>query len=166
MQGSYRYYNDSYGNEYRYSTQKQSDGKYVVEIVKLRKIGLHRYADKVVKKRSFAKKKTAIQYCGKASRKASIHQDEVLERRRIAKDKRKAEKKANQPKGKERSSIEYTKKIKHTKELIKKIDEKTKALDSKKKALLSRRKTHEKKLKYYQKTFKKIRQQIYDEVEV
>lgn len=166
MMGNYRYYNDSYGNEYRYSVEKQSDGKYHVEIVKLRKAGLHRYREVITKKRSFAKKRTAIVYCGRMSRKASEHQDKVLKKREEAKAKRKAEKKAKEPKGKERTKIQYKKKAEHTKELIKNIDKKIKEVESKKKALVSRRKTYEKKLKYYQKAFKKVRQQLYDEIEV
>lgn len=166
--GNYRYYNDSYGNEYRYSVEKQSDGKYHVEIVKKCSIPkeLHRYREVITKKRTFAKKKTAIDYCSKMSRKASKHQDEVLKKREEAKAKRKAEKKAKEPKGKERTKIQYKKKAEHTKELIKNIDKKIKEVESKKKGLLSRRKTYEKKLKYYQKAFKKVRQQLYDEIEV
>jgi len=162
MSGSYRYY-ESYGTQYRWTTTRQSDGKFHIKFVK----GLTKYPfSKTVKERTFAKKRLAIEYCLKASRKNRKHQDEVLKRRNETKEKRKAEKKATQPKGKEKSSIEYTKKVEHTKDLIKQMDKKIKTLDSKRKALVSRKKTHEKKLKYYQKAYKKIRQQIYDEVEV
>ena len=163
MTGSYRYYADSYGNQYQWTTTRQSDGKFHIKFVKVST--KYPYA-KTIKERTFVKKKTAIAYCLKACRKARNRQDKVLERRIDTRKKRKEQKMAEKPKGKERTKIEYAKKVKHVKDLIKKIDEKTKSLDSKRKALVSRKKSHVKKLKYYEKAYKKVRQQLYDEIEV
>ena len=161
---TYSYYEDHYNNEYRWSTTKESDGKFHAKIMKYRsERGWAKY--RCVKDRAFKLRKTAKAYCLNAVRKAKTHQAEVLKRRSEAKIKRKTLKLAKEPKGKEKSKIEYAKKAKHVKGLIAKIDLKIKALDSKRKALETRKKNYQKKHKYYVKAFVKVREQLYDEVD-
>jgi len=165
MDNNYSYFEDNYGNQYRWSTKKQSDGKFHVEFMKSKVRGGWEHLTKT-KERSFKQRKTAKAYCIKACRKARLHQSEVLKRREELKAKRKAEKKAKEPKGKEKSKINYKKKVEHTKELIKKINKKIKVAESKVQALETRKRTYTKKLKYYVKNYKKVRKQLYDEIEV
>jgi hypothetical protein len=158
---SFSYFQDSYGNEYQWSTTKQADGKFHIRFLKLKK-EFGRTVLKLVKERSFKQRQKAKAYCLKAYRKAKERQapilkkrnekyqireslrrkrqDEVLKKR----NEKKQERLALQPKGKEKSKIEAKNKVKHLKELIKKIDTKTKSLKT-------RRKTYAKKLKYYEK---------------
>jgi hypothetical protein len=164
----YSFFTDWNGNEYRWSKKKESDGKFHAIIIKrgvTSSYGGYGGKWKVVKKREFNLRRKAKAYCLTACRKAIEHQKIVSQRRSEKKQQRQQEKLAKQPKGKEKTKLEYAKKIAHVKELIKNIDGKIKKADSKTKALISRKKTYLKKLKYFDKAHSKIRQQMYDEIE-
>ena len=155
----YKYYEDLVGNEYRWTTKRQPDGKFHITFLKFNSSN---YELKVVKERKFAKKKLAIAYCQQACNKAKIKQrpilqkrsernaekykvkqklhEEALERRKEAKEKRDSLK----PKGREKAKIEAKAKKEHLIKLIKKTDTKLKSL-------ATRRKKYIKKLKYYDK---------------
>ncbi len=166
-----KYYADHYGNQYRWTTKKQNDGKFHVTFVQDKKFKTHHSTwneEVIVKHRSFRKKKTAIAYCLNASRKAKERQAPIIERRNkkyqerqvlrrknqdIALKKReekKQERLALQPKGKEKSKIEAKKNVEHYKKLIKKTDTKIKSLNT-------RKKNYKKKLKYYEKRVASMR---------
>lgn len=133
----YRYYEDLSGNQYRYTTHRQEDGKFHASI--------HRYYSgkrfyKKTKERAFTKKKLAIAWCVKAYSKARERQEQVRNARAI----RKKQRDDLKPKGKTKSKLIAQNKIKHYKGLQKKIDRKIKSLTT-------RRKNYDKKIKYYQK---------------
>ncbi|NIS94939.1 MAG: hypothetical protein GTN97_03315 [Nitrosopumilaceae archaeon] len=136
---NYRYYEDPYGNEYRWTTHKQADGKFHAKILKLK--GTQRYKQlRLVKSRSFSKKKSAIAYCLNAYLKAKKHQEKVLEKRA----ERKKIRQDSKPKGKKLSLIKAESNLKHYKKLKKKNETKIKSLNT-------RIKFYAKKIKYYEK---------------
>ena len=68
---NYSYFEDLYNNEYRWSTKKESDGKFHARIMKYRsEKGWAKY--KCVKDRGFKLRKTAKAYCLNACRKAKV----------------------------------------------------------------------------------------------
>ncbi len=133
----YRYYEDLSGNQYRYTTHRQEDGKFHASIYRYFS-GKRLY--KKTKERAFAKKKLAIAWCVKAYSKARERQEQVQNARAI----RKKQRDDLKPKGKTKSRLLAESKIKHYEGLQKKIDRKIKSLTT-------RRKSYAKKIKYYQK---------------
>jgi len=134
----YRYYEDLYGSQYRWTTHKQQDGKFHGTILKANHSGGW-LGFTTKKKRSFAKKKTAIAWCLKAYLKAKERQEKVFKARAV----RKKLRLDLEPKGVEKSLLIIGSKIKHYKQLQKKIDTKLKSLNT-------RRKNYGKKIKYYE----------------
>ena len=140
-QNRYRYYEDLYGNEYRWTTHPQDDGKFKATILKAKTLGgWLRYTK--TKERSFIKRKTAKAWCLKHCQKAKKHQSVVLD----ARVKRKQQRLDAKPKlTSTQISIKNTKdKIKHYETLQAKCDKKIKTLET-------RKKTYLKKIKYYNK---------------
>ena len=72
----YRYYEDLYGNEYRWNTHRQEDGKFKAWIVKAVKRKTL-WKSKTTKSRRFTKRKSAIARCLKASLKVKERQTKV-----------------------------------------------------------------------------------------
>jgi len=170
MNKNYAYYEDLYGNQYRWSTKKQNDGKFHINFFKLKKRTYAKlssdYELVLIKERSFKQRKTAKAYCLKAYRKAkqkqspivkkrnekmqerlalkSKHEAEVLERRKERLREAKEKRDSLKPKGREKAKIEAKAKKEHLLKLIKKTDTKIKSLTT-------RRKKYLKKLKYYDK---------------
>jgi len=78
----YRYYEDLYGNQYRWTTHKQSDGKFNAKILKLKSRDTRgNYSLITIKERHFKKKKSAIAWLLKACLKAKARQQKVLDDR-------------------------------------------------------------------------------------
>ena len=140
-QDRYRYYEDLYGNEYRWTTHKQDDGKFKATILKSKLSG-NWLTYKTTKERSFVKRKTAKSWCLKHCQKAKKHQRVVLD----ARTQRKQQRLDAKPKlTSTQISIKIAEdKVKHYKKLQVKCD-------SKIKTLLTRKKTYLKKIKYHEK---------------
>jgi len=135
----YRYYEDLYGNQYRWTTHKQGDGKFHATILKANHShGWLTYTTK--KQRSFTKRKTGKAWCLKAYLKAKERQEKVFKERA----ERKKVRLDLKPKGVEKSLLNVANKIKHFKQLQKKIDTKLKSLNT-------RRKNYGRKIRYYEK---------------
>ena len=136
-QSRYRYYEDLYNNQYRWTTHPQADGKYKATILKAKTSGNWLRFD-TKKTRYFKQRKSAKAYCLKAYLKAQEHQKEVIARREI----RKEEYKASKPKLTKSDKIQT--KINHLNHLVKKTETKVKAHTT-------RLRKYQKKIKYYQK---------------
>ncbi|KKM74810.1 hypothetical protein LCGC14_1396550 [marine sediment metagenome] len=141
--GRYRYYEDMYGNQYRWTTHRQKDGKFHATLKKAnttRRRGWLFYETK--KEKAFVKRKTAKSWCLKYVQKAKEHQAIVIN----AREARKQARLDAMPKftKKETAIKEAEKKIQHLKKLQAKSD-------SKIKALITRKRTHQKKIKYHEK---------------
>ncbi len=153
----HRYYEDLNLNQYMWTTHKQSDGKFHIIFKKFVR-GYRTYSGtyKVVKRRSFNKKKTAIAYCLKAYLKAKERQQKVLEGRA----KRKQARLDLKPKGKEKSKIEAKEKLAHFTELSWNIVRQRKDLEKKHKKQLrslgTRMINYNKKVKYYRKRVEQL----------
>jgi len=147
----YRYYEDLNGNQYRWTTHKQSDGKFNAKILKLKKYGRNSHSLIPTKVRNFSKKKSAIAWLLKAYLKAKERQQKVLEGRA----KRKQVRLDLKPKGKEKSKIEAKEKLAHFTELSWNIVRQRKDLEKKHKKQLrslgTRMINYNKKVKYYRK---------------
>lgn len=140
----YRYYADLYGNEYRWYTNKQDDGKFMARIYKISK---HPYIKNAHRKelkqeRRFAKRKTAKSWCLSNCLKARNHQRIVLENRKKRKQERQNAKPVATP---------QQKKIRHNNEKIKHYEDLIKKAETKIKSLRTRTKTYEKRIKYHKK---------------
>jgi len=152
INSKYRYYEDLYGNQYRWTTHKQSDGKFKAKILKLKsRDNRGNYSLVTIKERHFKKKKSAIAWLLKAYLKAKSRQQKVLDSRA----KRKQTRLDLKPKGKEKSRIEAQEKLKHFRGLSINVDRKRKELNKNYKKQLrsfaTRQKTYRKKAKYYKK---------------
>jgi len=141
----YRYYADLYGNEYRWTTHPQEDGKFKAIILKV-KISGDWLGHTITKTRYFVKRKTAKAWCLKHYLKANAHQKIVLD----ARAERKQERLDAKPKytKSEITIQESQKQIDHYNKLIAKADTKIKAANT-------RKKTYLKRIKYYQKRIEK-----------
>ena len=149
-QNRYRYYEDMYGNEYRWTTHKQEDGKFETTFLKYVRTKNWGHL-KVLKVKSFRKRKTAKSWCLKHVRKAKAHQKIVLD----ARAERKQVRLDAKPKyTKSEVAVQEAKgKIQHYNDLQKKCDRKIKTLET-------RKKTYKKKTKYYQGRVDKLNQPI------
>lgn len=140
-QSRYRYYADLYGNEYRWTTHPQEDGKFKVSIHKVKTSGAWlRYT--ITKKRYFVKRKTAKAWCLKHYLKANEHQKIVLDARADRKQQR-----INAKPKYTKSEVaiqEAQKHIAHYNTLVAKADTRIKRANT-------RKKTYLKRIKYYQK---------------
>ena len=147
----YRYYEDPYGNQYRWTTHKQSDGKFNAKILRLKKYGRGSHSLIPTKVRSFTKKKSAIAWLLKAYLKAKERQLNVIKARAIRKQARLDLK----PKGKDKSKIEAQEKLDHFRKLSWNIVKQRKDLEKKHKKQLrslgTRMINYNKKVKYYRK---------------
>ena len=140
-QSRYRYYEDLYNNEYRWTTHKQNDGKFKATILKAKTSGgWLRYTK--TKERSFVKRKTTKAWCLKHCQKAKKHQRIILDARAQRKQQR----------------LDAKPKLTATEVSIKNAEDKTQhykklqaKCDSKIKALLTRKKMYKKKIKYHEK---------------
>ena len=143
----HRYYEDLNLNQYSWTTHRQQDGKFHISFKKFVK-GYRTYVGtyKVVKRRSFSKKKTAIAYCLKAYLKAKTRQQKVLEGRA----KRKQLRLDLKPKlsSKQKSLQLAQDKRKHYEKLQKNLNKK---IDKQIKTLKTRIRTYQKKINYYKK---------------
>jgi hypothetical protein len=137
---NYRYYEDLYGNQYRWTTHKQSDGKFHARILKLKRQSKYYQQLRTTKSRAFAKKKSAITWCLKAYLKAKQRQEQVIK----ARGDRKKARDDLKPKGKQLSLLKVESNLKHYKQLKKKNETKIKSLNT-------RIKFYGKKIKYYEK---------------
>lgn len=148
----YRYYEDLYGNEYRWNTHRQEDGKFkawIVKAVAKKTWGNPQY--KTIKQRSFTKRKSAIAWCLKAYLKTKTRQRKVLDER----EKRKQTRLDLKPKGIEKSRIEAKEKLDHFRKLSWNIVKQRKDLQKKHekqlRSLGTRMINYNKKVKYYRK---------------
>ena len=140
-QDRYRYYEDLYDNEYRWTTHKQDDGKFKATTLKAKTSGNWlRYTK--TKERSFVKRKTAKSWCLKHCQKAKKHQRIVLD----ARTQRKQQRLDAKPK---LTSTEVS--IKNAKDKIQHYETLQVKCDKKIKTLQTRKKTYQKKIKYYNK---------------
>ena len=137
----FRYYEDLNLNQYRWTTHKQSDGKYHASYMKATQ---HRYnlSYKKLKTISFKRKRLAIAWCLKRYLKANERQHNVIKARAIRK-------KARLDSIPKQTKSQYAdEKLKHYQGLKKNLQKK---IDTKIKTLKTRMKTYDKKIKYYQK---------------
>ena len=151
----YRYYQDLYGNQYRWTTHKQVDGKFHARILKLKswhgRSVSKRYGSsyrqlRTTKRRTFTKKRSAIAWCLKAYLKAKEHQQNVINDRSIRKKRLDSIRLNSIPK---QTKSQYAdKKLKHYQDLKENLQKK---MDTKIKTLKTRMETYQKKIKYYQK---------------
>jgi len=140
-QNRYRYYADLYGNEYRWTTHKQEDGKFHATYLKL-KVSRNWHTLNVKKTRYFTKRSSAKAWCLKLVRKANKHQKIVIDARAVRKQQRLDAKPKLTPAQKAIKIAES--KIQHYKKLQVKCS-------TKMKSLVTRQKTYHKRIKYYQK---------------
>jgi len=147
-QDRYRYYADLYGNEYRWTTHKQEDGKFHATYLKL-KVSRNWHTLNVKKTRYFAKRSSAKAWCGKLVRKAKEHQKIVLDMRAERKQQRLDAKPKLTPTQKVIKIAES--KIQHYKNLQKKCDKKLRSLHT-------RNKTYQKRINYHKKRVEKFSQ--------
>ena len=142
----YRYFEDSYNNQYRYTTHRQEDGKFHATILKYRSKNMWATYTKI-KSRYFRKRKDAKSYCIKACRKATIHQDIVI-RARYERKKERLDAKPVYSKDQLRVQ-EAQRNINNYKKLISKAN-------TKMKTLTTRIKTYQKKTRVMQKRIDKV----------
>ena len=141
----YRYFEDLYGNQYRWTIYKQDDDKFHAIIMKaVRRDNWVTFRKS--KERAFTKRKTAKNYCIKAYHKAKNHQKIVLDTRAN----RKQERLDAKPKfTKEELNKQKTEKdISHYNKMIAKTDTKIKSLTT-------RRKTYERRIKVLERRWQK-----------
>jgi len=145
-QKRYRYYGDLYGNEYRWTTHKQDDGKFKATILKVSTSGGWIRHTKT-KERSFVKRRTAKSWCLKHCQKANQHQRVVLNARAERKQQRLDAKPKLTP-----AQISF----KHAESKLQHF-EKLKVKGNKKiKSLQTRNKNYQKRMGYYQKRMEKL----------
>ncbi len=147
-QNKYRYYEDAYHGEYRWTTHKQEDGKFHATILKYKKErGWGRMI--VVKKRYFRKRSTTKKYCLQRMLKARKHQLEVINRREEKKQSR------LDLLPKLTKTDEQNSKITHYEDLIKKAEDSIirakKKFESSVRSAETRKRAYRKKIKYHQK---------------
>jgi len=143
----YRYYTDHNHNEYRWYTHRQTNDKWLAEIVKFSYRAGRRLRIKSNKQRYFAKKKTAITWLRKCVKKAIAHQTEVRARASERRQKRQALK--PQYTETQKQIMKYTKKIENENKLIEKSKTKIKRCNT----LIS---THTKRVKYFERQINKL----------
>lgn len=152
MKGNQRYYEDEYGNQYRYSVERQDDNKFYAWKVTLRKT---KNEPKIHK---FSKKRLAIRWCSRNRNKVVTHQKEVIQNQ----VKRQKERDDLKEKLKPTYTIEEKKlmlslkDLEHTKKLMQNLDQAEKKLLSKMKSLVTRRKNLIKAQKKFQRRIDKI----------
>ncbi len=134
----YRFYEDLYNHQYRWSTERSdTDGKFVACIYKLKSDGFYsRYT--LSKEMRFNKRKTAKAWCNKNHAKAVARQRIVINDR----EKRKKERIALKP--------VYTKlelKQQKAQKDVERLKKNIARADTKMKTLTTRKKTYEKKVK-------------------
>jgi len=140
-QNRYRYYADLYGNEYRWTTHKQEDGKFHATYLKL-KVTRNWHTLNVKKTKYFVKRSSAKSWCLKLVRKANKHQKVVLDAR--------AERKQQRLDAKPKLTLEQKaikiaeSKIQHYKNLQKRGNRKLRSLHT-------RNKTYQKRINYHKK---------------
>ncbi len=145
-QSRYRYYEDLYNNQYRWTTHKQEDGKFHASIEKVKTShGWIRFTTK--KTRYFVKRSSAKAWCLNQVLKAKKHQKVVLD----ARAKRKQERLDSKPKlTPAQKAIKIAEsKIQHYKKLQVKCNRKMRSL-------VTRNKTYQKRIKYHQKRIKEL----------
>ena len=150
-----RYYEDLNNNRYGWTTHRQQDRKFHVTFKK-HSVKKGWGSLKVVKQRSFAKKKTAIAYCLKAYLKAMARQ-KIVQRGRAERKQTRLDLK---PKGIEKSRIEAKEKLDHFKKLSWNVVKQRKDLEKKHKKQLrslgTRMINYNKKVKYYRKRVEQL----------
>ena len=140
----YRYFEDLYNNEYRWTINRQEDDKFHAYIMKAKITGgWLRYTK--IKDRAFRKRKDAKSYCMNACIKAKEHQEQVLDRR----EQRKQERLASKPQftKEELRIMDAKKKIKHYNTLIKRAETKIKSANTRIKTYKKRIRQQERRLK-------------------
>lgn len=143
---NYRYYRDITGNEYRWSIQPESNGKYYATIFKLYLSGNRCWFNKG-KERTFKLRRMAKSWCLKHVREAKKRQQKTLDNRATRKQERDALKPV------------YTKqdlKFQDAQKNIKRLKANIKRADSKIKSLTTRRHTYEKQIKVNQRRIEKM----------
>ena len=145
-QDRYRYYEDLYNNQYRWTTHKQDDGKFHATYLKS-KIS-HGWLTFTTKKtRYFVKRSSAKAWCLKQLRKAKQHQKIVLDKRAERKQQRLDAKPKLTPTQK---AIKIAgNKIQHYKNLQNKCNKKLRSLHT-------RNKTYQKRINYHKKRIEKL----------
>lgn len=148
-QDRYRYYQDAYNNEYRWTTHRQDDGKFHATYLKYsHSRGWGKL--KVKKVRFFVKRNSAKKWCLKRMLIAKEHQVEVIKRRF---ERKQARLDAKPKYTKEESGmIHAKKKIEHYRKLQAKAESKIKALKT-------RQRTYEKRINYHKKRVEKLNQE-------
>lgn len=145
-QDRYRYYADLYGNEYRWTTHKQEDGKFHATYLKL-KVSRNWHTLNVKKTKYFVKRSSAKAWCLKLVQKTNKHQKVVLDAR--------AERKQQRLDAKPKLTLEQKaikiaeSKIQHYKKLQVKCS-------TKMKSLVTRQKTYHKRINYHKKRIEKF----------
>lgn len=139
----YRYFEDLYNNQYRWTIYKQKDDKFHAYIYKHSNTNGWGKLTKV-KDRAFRKRKDAKSYCINAYGVASNHQRVVLDNRQ----KRKEERLASKPQYTKEQTIliESKKQIEHYNKLISRADTKIKSAETRKKTYLKRIKVFQKRI--------------------
>ena len=131
------YYEDLYGNQYRWTTSPDENGKYIAKIYKLKKDhGFHCF--KLHKRIVFSKRRLVKAWCLKHVREAKTRQEKVLNDRL----KRKQDRINAKPKY-SRDEIKFQK----TKKDIVRLETNIKRANTKIKTLATRKHTYEKKIK-------------------
>ncbi len=132
---NYRYFEDLYGNQYRWATEPNEVGKYTAAIYKTS----NKWGRFVLsQQRIFSKRRMAKAFCLKNVQRAKLHQQVVIK----AKYKRKEERLALIPK---LSKLQL--KLKKSQKRVERLKANIKRADTKIKTLTTRRKTYEKKIK-------------------
>lgn len=145
-QSRYRYFQDLYNNQYRWTTHRQEDGKFHATMLKS-KVSRGWISFTTKKTKYFGRRKSAKSWCLKQYLRAKGHQDEVFARRA----KRKEEREALKPKftKEQLTSIDLHKKIEHYEQLSKRTMTKIKTNTT-------RLKKYEKRIKHCQKRLARI----------
>ena len=145
-QNRYRYYEDLYNNEYRWTTHKQEDGKFHATYLKAKTS--HGWLTFTTKKtRYFVKRSSAKAWCLKLVRKAKMHQKVVIDARAVRKQQRFDAKPKLTPTQKAIKIAES--KIQHYKNLQNKCNKKLRSLHT-------RNKTYQKRINYHKKRIDKL----------
>lgn len=83
------YYEDLYGNQYRWATKPDYNGKYEAEIYKLKKgNNYNRYYFQITNRRIFSRRRMAKAWCLKHVRKAKARQQIVIDGREVRRQER------------------------------------------------------------------------------
>lgn len=153
-QDRYRYYQDLYNNEYRWTTHKQEDGKFHATFLKARKY--RRWTSFTNKKeRYFVRRSSAKAWCLKMVQKAKKHQKVVIDARATRKQERLDAEPKLTPTQKAIKIAES--KIQHYKDLQNKCNKKLRSLHT-------RNKTYQKRINYHKKRTEKLNQPLHLEV--